>query len=167
MTDSRANTSRNASQRSTRSSEERKKTWTPPDILGAPEPREGFKHRWVRKSLLGQDHTQNVIKRARQHYEPVKAENHPEYESQVVEDGKHEGVIMNGDLILMEVPEEVAQQRTAYYDAQADGLQRSVDHELQKEDREYMPITKDRKSDISYGNPNKGVNFQEDESQED
>ena len=108
MTETRANQSRTASSKEqTRSNDERKKTWTPPDILGAPEPRDGYQHRWVRKDLLGKDEAQNVIKRARQHYEPVRADAHPDYLSVAAEDGKHDGIIMNGDLMLMEVPIDV------------------------------------------------------------
>jgi hypothetical protein len=168
MTETRANQSRTASSKEqTRSNDERKKTWTPPDILGAPEPRDGYQHRWVRKDLLGKDEAQNVIKRARQHYEPVRADAHPDYLSVAAEDGKHDGIIMNGDLMLMEVPIDVADQRRTYYDDKADGLQRSVDSELKSEDNALMPIHQSRKSKTDFGNPDREVSFQKDANQED
>lgn len=145
-----------------RSTQERKLEWKPPEVLTSPVPREGMQHRWVRREVMGKDDTKNVISRARQHYTPVSAKDHPDFMSHEVEEGKHAGTIQSGDLMLMEVPEYIAAQRTAHYDGLAEMLQEGVDNELNRLDSDEMPLTrKGSKSELEFGNPSKEVRFQE------
>ena len=56
--------------RTSRRMETREKTarprgWTPPSNLDAPEPPEGFHHRWVRAEYRGQQDEKNVMGRLR------------------------------------------------------------------------------------------------------
>jgi len=44
----------------TRAKTTRRKPWAPPSRLDAPKPRDGFKHRWVRTHLRGDDDQMNV-----------------------------------------------------------------------------------------------------------
>ena len=37
----------------TRSKTDSKKDWTPPSSLDAPEPPEGYRHRWIRAETMG------------------------------------------------------------------------------------------------------------------
>lgn len=162
MADTRASNSRIAADRQERSTQDRKKVWAPPEVLDVPPPIPGFKFRYVRKDIRGEDDTKNVLRRVKQHYEPVKASELPGFETQLVEDGKHEGVCMSGDLILMKVPDEIVEQREAYYQRETDRQQNDIDQQLEKEDNALMPIRRSRKSEKSFGNPGKEVTFKQD-----
>jgi hypothetical protein len=74
-TDSKQKTSRKLE---TREQQTRKKGWTPPSNLDAPEPPEGFHHRWVRFEYRGTQDDKNVVARIRSGYEPVKADEYPD-----------------------------------------------------------------------------------------
>lgn len=135
----------------TRDSESRRKPWAPPSVLDAPPAPEGYKHRWVRASIRGEEDKGNVFNRLRQGYEPVRADEHPGYQAPTIEDGKHAGVIGNGGLILTRVPVETAQERTAYYGGRTREQMEAVDQDLMKEQHPSMPINQQRQSRVSFG----------------
>ena len=135
----------------TRDSESRRKPWAPPSTLDAPPAPEGYKHRWVRASIRGEEDKGNVFNRLRQGYEPVRADEHPGYQAPTIEDGKHAGVIGNGGLILTRVPVETAQERTAYYGGRTREQMEAVDQDLMKEQHPSMPINQQRQSRVSFG----------------
>ena len=85
----------------TREKTAQKKVWTPPSSLDAPPAPTGFRHRWVRAETLGFNDTKNVSGRIRQGYELVRADEYPEADYPVVEDGKYSGVIGVGGLVLL------------------------------------------------------------------
>ena len=99
----------------TREKESKPKVWTPPSSLDAPPAPNGFRHRWVRAESLGFNDTKNVSGRLRQGYELVRADEYPDSDYPIVEDGKYAGVIGVGGLVLTRVPEEIAKQRQDYY----------------------------------------------------
>lgn len=142
---------RNTRANTTREADSRRKPWAPPSVLDAPPPPEGYKHRWVRSSIRGEEDKGNVFNRLRQGYEPVRAEEHPEYQAPTIEDGKHAGVIGNGGLILTRVPVETAQERTAYYGGRTREQMDAVDQDLMKEQHPSMPINQTRQSRVSFG----------------
>jgi len=39
----------------TRTAEKRPTTWTPPSSLDAPRPKDGYRHRWIRLEIMGQE----------------------------------------------------------------------------------------------------------------
>lgn len=135
----------------TREKETRRKPWAPPSVLDAPPPPEGYKHRWVRASIRGEEDKGNVFNRMRQGYEPVRAEEHPDYQAPTIEDGKHAGVIGNGGLILTRVPVETALERTEYYGNRTREQMTAVDQDLMKEQHPSMPINQQRQSKVSFG----------------
>ena len=135
----------------TRENNSRRKPWAPPSVLDAPPAPEGYKHRWVRASIRGEEDKGNVYNRLRQGYEPVRAEEHPGYQAPTIEDGKHAGVIGNGGLILTRVPIETAQERTAYYGGRTREQMEAVDQDLMKEQHPSMPINQSRQSRVSFG----------------
>ena len=135
----------------TRDSESRRKPWAPPSVLDAPPAPEGYKHRWVRASIRGEEDKGNVFNRLRQGYEPVRADEHPGYQAPTIEDGKHAGVIGNGGLILTRIPVETAQERTAYYGGRTREQMDAVDQDLMKEHHPSMPINQQRQSRVSFG----------------
>lgn len=144
-------TDRTPRESATRDKESRRKPWAPPSVLDAPPAPEGYKHRWVRASIRGEEDKGNVFNRLRQGYEPVRAEEHPGYQAPTIEDGKHAGVIGNGGLILTRVPIETAQERTEYYGGRTREQMTAVDQDLMKEQHPSMPINQQRQSRVSFG----------------
>ena len=142
---------RNSRTSETRETESRRKPWAPPSVLDAPPPPEGYKHRWVRSAIRGEEDKGNVFNRLRQGYEPVRADEHPGYQAPTIEDGKHAGIIGNGGLILTRVPVETAQERTAYYGGRTREQMDAVDQDLMKEQHPSMPINQSRLSRVSFG----------------
>ena len=146
--------------RTSRASQTREKTaqktvWAPPSSLDAPPAPTGFKHRWVRAESLGFQDTKNVSGRIRSGYELVRADEYPESDYPVVEDGKYAGVIGVGGLVLTRVPEEIANQRTKYYVKQHGDKVEAVDNDLMKEQHQSMPIDIDRQSRVTFGGSKK------------
>lgn len=135
----------------TREKESRRKPWSPPSVLDAPPAPEGFKHRWVRASIRGEEDKGNVFNRLRQGYEPVRADEHPGYQAPTLDEGKHAGVIGNGGLILTRVPVETANERTDYYGNRTREQMTAVDQDLMKEQHPSMPINQQRQSRVSFG----------------
>jgi len=138
--------------RNTRESSTRKKTWRPAAKLETPTPPPGYKYRWVRHEIKGEDQTLNVYNRNREGYEPVRRDEiSQEAFLDVMDEGRHEGVVRSGDLILMKVPVEIAQQRQDYYESQAKRMQQAVDQELDGQSSSDMPIHRENSSSVSKG----------------
>jgi hypothetical protein len=139
----------------TRDKESKPKVWTPPSALDAPPAPNGFRHRWVRAESLGFQDTKNVAGRIRQGYELVRADEYPDSDYPIVEDGKYAGVIGVGGLVLTRVPEEVAKQRQAYYAKQSQEQVEALDNDLMKEQHSSMPINIDRQTRVTFGGSKK------------
>ena len=139
----------------TREKTAQKKVWTPPSSLDAPPAPTGFRHRWVRAETLGFNDTKNVSGRIRQGYELVRADEYPEADYPIVEDGKYAGVIGVGGLVLTRVPEEIAKQRQEYYAKQGMEQVEALDNDLMKEQHQSMPINIDRQSRVTFGGSKK------------
>ena len=134
---------------------QKKKVWSPPSSLDAPPAPTGFRHRWVRAESLGFNDTKNVSGRIRQGYELVRADEYPEADYPIVEDGKYAGVIGVGGLVLTRVPEEIAKQRQDYYAQQGMEQVQALDNDLMKEQHQSMPINIDRQSRVTFGGSKK------------
>ena len=139
----------------TREKETRKKVWTPPSALDAPPAPTGFRHRWIRAESIGFQDTKNVSGRIREGYELVRSDEYPDQDYPMVEDGKYKGVIGGGGLVLARVPEEIAQQRSAYYAQQHKEKVEAMDNDLMKEEHPSMPIDIDRQSRVTFGGSKK------------
>jgi len=139
----------------TREKDSRPKVWTPPSSLDAPPAPTGFRHRWIRTETLGFQDTKNVAGRIRSGYELVRADEYPNSDYPIVEDGKYKGVIGVGGLVLARVPEEIAQQRADYYKKQARENVEAVDNDLMKEQHPSMPINIDRQTRVTFGGTKK------------
>ena len=83
------------------------------------------------------------------------ADEYPDAEYPVVEDGKYKGVIGVGGLVLARVPEEIAQQRAEYYAKQHSDKVEAMDNDLMKEQHPSMPIDIDRQSRVTFGGSKK------------
>ena len=139
----------------TREKVTRKRGWVPPSNLDAPEPPEGFHHRWVRSEYRGQQDEKNVIGRIRSGYELVRADEYPEQNFPSSKDGKYAGVIGVGGLLLARIPEEIAQSREAYFAKQTKDRDDAVNNDLLKEQHKSMPITNDSQARVTFGGTKK------------
>ncbi len=143
--------------RTSRSSQTREKTarrqpWRPPSRLDAPSPPAGFKYRWIRAEVMGQDDKKNVSARMREGYEPVRLEELGDFEAPTVEDGTMKGVVSVGGLLLAKIPEEIVEERNAYFSQQTRDQQEAVDNDLLRESDPNSPILNpERKSKVTFG----------------
>jgi len=130
----------------------RRKPWQPPSLLDAPPPPQGYVYRWIRESMIGQNDPANMSKRIREGWEPVRAEDHPDFEAPSIDDGKHAGVIGVGGLILAKIPKETVEERRAYYQNVADQQIQAVDNDLMRESNQVMPISNpNRSTKVTFG----------------
>ena len=137
----------------TREKESRRKPWQPPSALDAPPAPPGFIHRWIRESILGQEDRTNMSKRMREGFEPVRAEEFPEFEAPTIDHGRYKGVIGVGGLILARLPEETANERNEYYKTLTSDQMQAVDSDLMRESNPVMPLAQPkRQSSITFGN---------------
>ena len=139
----------------TRSKTERPKEYKPPSSLDAPPAPDGFRHRWIRAESMGFNDTKNIHGRLRSGYELVRADEYPDSDFPIVEDGKYKGVIGVGGLVLARVPEEIAKQRQEYYAKQHADKVQAADNDLMKEEHPSMPINIDRQSRVTFGGSKK------------
>ena len=139
----------------TRQETERPKVWTPPSSLDAPPAPDGFRHRWIRAESLGFQDSKNISGRLRSGYELVRADEYKDSDYPVIIEGKYKGVIGVGGLVLARVPEEIAKQRTEYYQRQAEGQDEAVEHDLMREEHKSMPIDVNRQSRVTFGGTKK------------
>ena len=135
----------------TRETEPRRKPWAPPSHLEAPNAPTGFVHRWVRIAMRGEEDKMNVHSKLREGWEPVRADEYPDYEAPVIDDGKYQGVIGQGRLMLCRIPEETAHERNEYYGGRTREQMTAVDQDLMKEQHPSMPIHQSRQSRVTFG----------------
>jgi len=141
-----------------RETTERKKSWSPPNILPDPEPEEGWVFRWIRTSMVGSPDNTNVSSRFREGWEPVKAENHPELKILSDQDSRwaEEGSIEVGGLLLCKCPEEVVKQRKDYYQDVATQQMQGIDNNYLRENDPRMPMLEpERQSRVTFGSNRK------------
>ena len=139
----------------TREKTAHKKVWTPPSPLDSPPAPSGFKHRWIRAESMGFQDTKNVSASLREGYELVRADEYPDTQFPVIEDGKYSGVIGVGGLLLARIPEELVKQRQQYYAAQHNEKVKAMDNDLMKEEHPSMPIDIDRQTRVTFGGSKK------------
>ena len=140
--------------RDSQSREETKRNldWKPPSALDAPEAPIGYKHWWIRESVLDYDDKNNVFKRRREGYELVRAEDYPDFDAPVVDEGKNAGVIGTGGLLLARVPEEIVEKRKEYFEKKTQTQMEAVDRDWMRENNPVMPKSKpQRNSNVSFG----------------
>jgi len=139
----------------TRVKQEKPKVWAPPSSLDAPPAPDGYRHRWIRSESMGQDDTRNISGKIRSGWELVRADEYPESDYPVVENGKHAGVIGVGGLVLARIPEELAKQREDYYRQMTADRNEALENDLMKEQHPSMPINQERQTRVSFGGTKK------------
>ena len=134
----------------TRDKTTRRKPWAPPSSLDAPPAPDGFKHRWIRAEVLGVEDNKNLSARLREGFELVRADSDSEYPT--IQEGKYAGVIGVGGLLLAKIPEEIVEERMAYFADRTQDRDDAIESDLLKEQHPSMPISKpDRQSRVSFG----------------
>lgn len=121
---------RSGRQAGSRAKTARKRLWVRPSSLDAPPAPAGFHHRWVSVENRGQSNATNVSKRFREGYEPVRADEYPDFHAPTIEDGKHKGVIGVGGLMLCRIPTEIVDDRNAQLQERIDATQQRIDDDL-------------------------------------
>ena len=136
----------------TREKVARKRGWVPPSNLEAPEPPEGFHHRWVRAEFRGESDEKNIMGRLRSGYEFVMLSEYPDrLDIPSIAEGKYKGVIGVGGLLLMRCPIEVKEDRDKYFESLTNDQKASIENDLMKEEHPSMPISKERQSRVEFG----------------
>ena len=140
----------------TRTIKARKRGWVPPSSLEAPDPPEGFHHRWVRAEFRGEQDEKNILGRLRSGYEFVNISEYPDRaDLPSILEGKYKGVIGVGGLLLMRCPIEVKEDRDKYFESLTNDQKASIENDLMKEEHPSMPISKERQSRVEFGRSKK------------
>jgi len=133
----------------------RKKPWTPPSSLDAPPAPQGYCHRWIRVESVGFMDSGNVSKKLREGWEFVRAEEVQneigDHDYPVIHEGKHQGLIGVGGLVLARIPEEIVEQRKKYFRDITSDQVKAVDEDILREQRPEMPVNIDRQSRVTFG----------------
>jgi hypothetical protein len=135
-----------------RETKTRKRSWQRPEVLPTPEPEDGYAFRWVRVSMLGQVDATNVSSKLREGWEPVRAEDYPQFTVLNVEQDKFADNIVQGGLMLCKAPQEIVDERTEHYEQQSRNQIQSVDNNLMRENDARMPLFNERKTKVTFGN---------------
>jgi len=152
--------SKSTIKKTSRASQEKKdirsnKPWTPPSSLDAPPAPHGFCHRWIRVESAGFMDSGNVSKKLREGWEFVRAEEVQneigDHEYPVIHEGKYQGLIGVGGLVLARIPEEIVEQRKKYFMNITSDQVKAVDQDILREQRPEMPVNVDRQSRVTFG----------------
>lgn len=135
----------------TREKTARKKGWVRPETLPSPNPEDGYVFRWIRLSTRGEADAMNISSKLREGWEPVKASDHPEIFLATIENDRFKDNIVIGGLMLCKAPEEMARERDAYFQAQAQNQMTSVDNSFMRENDPRMPLFTERKTKVTFG----------------
>jgi len=129
----------------------RTKQWTPPSLLPEITKKPGWAYRWIRVSLANQADNLNVSSKMREGWEPVKHSEHPEINIPMDPNSRFKDCIEIGGLLLCKAPQEMVDQRNAYYQDKARSQEEAVDNSLMKQNDPRMPMFSDKKSTTSFG----------------
>lgn len=133
----------------TRAAIQRPTHWRAPDLLPMPNERPGWKHRYIRLSMNGQDDARNISSRLREGYEPCKASDYPELMMHESTEGRFKGGIEVGGLLLCRIPEEFVSQMMKHYENETRKQMEGVDNSLMRQSDPRMPIFKESSSKVS------------------
>ena len=139
----------------TRAKTTKKTVWTPPSSLDAPPAPDGYHHRWIRAETMGFDDTKNMSGKLRSGYELVRADEYPDTDYPTINDGKYQGVIGVGGLLLARISTELVQSRKEYFDNLTRQKDEAIENDLLKEQHPGMPIDHDRQTRVTFGGTKK------------
>ena len=133
----------------------KKTVWTPPSSLDAPPAPDGYHHRWIRAETMGFDDTKNMSGKLRSGYELVRADQYPDVDYPTINDGKYQGVIGDGGLLLARISTELVQSRKEYFDNLTKQKDEAIENDLLKEQHPGMPNDHDRQTRVTFGGTKK------------
>ena len=110
-----------------------------------------MQYRWLRTHIRGEADKTNVHMRLREGYEPVHPSEISGFDLPVIDEGTHTGTVGVGGLMLAKIPEETVQERNAYFAQQTDQQMHAVDNDLMRDEHPAMPISNERKTQVSFG----------------
>ena len=139
----------------TRSKEESKKIWTPPNSLDAPPAPTGYRHQWIRAESMGYQDTKNVAASLREGYELVRADEYPDQDFPQMTEGRYAGIIGVGGLLLARIPEEIALQIEEYYNKKTQEKDEAINNDLMKERQAGMKFRNESSSSVTFGGTKK------------
>jgi hypothetical protein len=122
--------------------------YVPPTNLPDPTPEPGYTYRWIATHVLGQPDPNNVSRKMREGWVPVKAADHPEM---MLMGNAVTGNVEIGGLMLCKISKEMAAARDDYYQNQAQNQMESVDNHFMRNNDPRMPLFSERKSTTSRG----------------
>ena len=86
----------------------------------------------------------------REGFERVRADSDRQYPT--IQEGKYQGVIGVGGLVLAKIPEEIVEERMSYFAQKSQERDDAVENDLLKEQHPSMPISKpERQSRVTFG----------------
>jgi hypothetical protein len=143
--------------RAPREAQARRKPWAPPSRLDAPPAPAGYGYRWIRAEINGFQDKQHVYGRLREGWELVRLEELTEDQREMMpalEEGKYQGVVGVGGLLLAKMPEETIEERNQHYRLKARDQIIAVDNEMMRENaHSSMRIqAPERSSRTTFGN---------------
>ena len=139
----------------TREKTSRKKVWTPPSSLDAPPCPDGYHQRWIRAETMGFDDTKNMAGKIRSGYELVRADEYSGSDYPIISEGKYNGVIGVGGLLLARIPEEIVKARDEYFRKITQDKDDAIESDLMKEQHPGMPINAERQTRVTFGGTKK------------
>lgn len=135
----------------TRQQSVRPESWKPPELLPEPDKQAGFAYRWIRVSTLNSADPRNLSAKLREGWEPVKAEEQPQFQLLIDPNSRFKDNIEIGGLLLCKTPEEFVGQRNKHYQKQAENQMDAVDSSLMRQSDPRMPLFSERKSTTTFG----------------
>jgi hypothetical protein len=86
----------------------------------------------------------------REGFELVRADADSQYPT--IQEGKYQGVIGVGGLVLAKIPEEIVEERMSYFAQKTQERDDAIENDLLKEQHPSMPISKpERQSRVTFG----------------
>jgi len=125
--------------------------WKPAALLPEFTQHPGWAYRWIRISLANTADNLNVSSKMREGWEPVKHSDHPEINLQADPNARYKDSIEIGGLLLCRAPQEMVDQRNAYYKNKSQQQATAVDNNFLKQNDARMPLFTDKKSTTSFG----------------
>ena len=125
--------------------------WKEPELLPEPNERPGWKHRWIRVSMVGQADAKNISSSLREGYEFCKAEDYPELMMHATTEGRFQGNIEVGGLMLARIPKEFMDQRNNHFANITQQQVDSVDNTFLRSSDPRMPLFSEKKSKTTFG----------------
>lgn len=134
-----------------RESELRETPWKPARLLPTPDPKPGWKFRYVRVASGGSIDNLNHSQALRDGWEPVKAEECPELGVVVSDVGTDGGNIVMGGMMLCKISEKIFNQMRARADEESRMQVEGVDRSYLSEQNSAMQKFSDKKSRVEFG----------------